>query len=95
MVCVVEEKFLFADRCPSPQACVHAQSCPTLCGPLDCSLPGSSVHGIFPGKKSGVGRYFFLQGIFPTQELNLRFLLWQADSTIELPGKSQWSWIPC
>ena len=23
------------------------QSCPTLCGPMDCSLPGSSVHGIF------------------------------------------------
>ena len=23
------------------------QSCPTLCDPLDCSLPGSSVHGIF------------------------------------------------
>ena len=29
--------------------CVHAkslQSCPTLCDPLDCGLPGSSVHGI-------------------------------------------------
>ena len=24
-----------------------AQSCPTLCNPVDCSLPGSSVHGIF------------------------------------------------
>ena len=24
-----------------------AQSCPTLCHPMDCSLPGSSVHGIF------------------------------------------------
>ena len=23
-----------------------AQSCPTLCNPLDCSPPGSSVHGI-------------------------------------------------
>ena len=23
-----------------------AQSCPTLCYPMDCSLPGSSVHGI-------------------------------------------------
>ena len=30
-------------------ACVHAkllQSCLTLCDPMDCSLPGSSVHGI-------------------------------------------------
>ena len=22
------------------------QSCPTLCNPMDCSLPGSSIHGI-------------------------------------------------
>ena len=26
--------------------CMHAQSCPTLCNPMDCSPPGSSVHGI-------------------------------------------------
>ena len=25
------------------------QSCPTLCNPRDCSLPGSSVHGILQG----------------------------------------------
>ena len=27
--------------------CSVAQSCPTLCNPMDCSLPRSSVHGIF------------------------------------------------
>ena len=27
-----------------------AQSCPTLCDPMDCSLPGSSVHGVFQAK---------------------------------------------
>ena len=27
-----------------------AQSCPTLCDPMDCSLPGYSVHGIFQAK---------------------------------------------
>ena len=26
------------------------QSCPTLCDPIDCSLPGSSVHGIFQAR---------------------------------------------
>ena len=26
--------------------CVVIQSCPTLCDPMDCSLPDSSVHGI-------------------------------------------------
>ena len=30
--------------------CVCAQSCPTLCDPLDCSSPGSSVHGIFQAR---------------------------------------------
>ena len=28
-----------------------AQSCPTLCDPVDCSLPGSSAHGIFQASK--------------------------------------------
>ena len=27
-----------------------AQSWPTLCNPMDCSLPGSSVHGIFQAR---------------------------------------------
>ena len=27
-----------------------AQSCPTLSGPMDCSLPGSYVHGIFQAR---------------------------------------------
>ena len=34
-------------------ACVHAkslQSCPTLCDPMDCSPPGSSVHGILQAR---------------------------------------------
>ena len=32
-----------------------AQSCLTLCDPMDCSPPGSSVHGDSPGKNAGVG----------------------------------------
>ena len=27
-----------------------AQSCPTLCDPMDCSLPGSSIYGIFQAR---------------------------------------------
>ena len=27
-----------------------SQSCPTLCDPMDCSLSGSSVHGIFQAR---------------------------------------------
>ena len=46
------------------------QSCLTLCNPMDCSLSGSSVHGIFPGKSAGVDCHCLLQGIFPTQGSN-------------------------
>ena len=47
-----------------------AQSCPTLCDPMDCSLPGSSVYGNFPRENIGVGCHALLQGIFPTQRPN-------------------------
>ena len=36
------------------------QSCPTPSDPMDCSLPGSSFHGIFPGKSTGVGCHCLL-----------------------------------
>ena len=32
--------------CDCLLACSVAQSCPTLCDPLDCHLPDSSVHGV-------------------------------------------------
>ena len=57
--------------------CSVAQSHPTLCHPMDCSPPGSS-----PGKNTGVGCHFLLQGIFLTQGLNLSFL-----QSAELAGR--------
>ena len=63
--------------------CVCAQSCLTLFDPMDCSPPGSSVHGMVPGRSTGVGCHALLQGIFLIQGSNpqLRWLLhWQADS---------------
>ena len=47
-----------------------AQSCPTICDPMDCSPPGSSVHGDSPGKNTRVGSHSLLQGIFSTQGSN-------------------------
>ena len=46
----------------------------TLCYPVDHSPPGSSVHGDSPGKNTGVGCRFLLQGIFSTQGSNLGLL---------------------
>ena len=64
--------------------CLVTKSCPILCDPMDCSLPGSSVHGlsqarILPGvlPGNGVGCHFLLRGIFLTQELNWHLLHWQ------------------
>ena len=54
----------------SPLESEVAQLCPTLCDPVDCSPPGSSVHGILPCKSTGVSCYFLLQEIFPTQRSN-------------------------
>ena len=47
-----------------------AQSCLTLCDPMDWSPPGSSVHGDYSGKITGVGCHALLQRIFPTQGSN-------------------------
>ena len=41
-----------------------AKSCQTLCDPINCSLPGCSVHD-FPGKNTRVGCHLLLQGVFP------------------------------
>jgi len=38
--------------------CLVAQSCPTLCHPMD--------HGDSPGKNTGLGCHVLLQGIFPS-----------------------------
>ena len=70
----------------NPVLCLVAQSCLSLCDPMDCSLPGSSVHGDSPGKNTGVNNHPLLQGIFPTQRSNPG--LPQADSSSsEPPGK--------
>ena len=51
------------------------QSCPTLCDPIACSLPQTVAYRLlhpwdFPGKSTGVGWHFLLQGIFSTQGSN-------------------------
>ena len=51
--------------------CLVSQSCLTLCNLMDCSPPGSSVHGDSPGNNTGVHCHALFQGIFPTQGLNL------------------------
>ena len=35
--------------------CLVTQSCPTLCDPMDCKMPDSSVHDDSPEKNTGLG----------------------------------------
>ena len=63
------------------------QSCPTLCDLVDCSLPGSSVHGI-SRQEYWSGLPFPSPGDFPDPGFELRSPALQADSLpTELQGK--------
>ena len=55
------------------------QSCLTLGNPMDCSLPGSSVHEDSPGKNPGVGFHVLLQGNLPNPEIEPRSPSLQMD----------------
>ena len=64
---------------------VLVQACLTLCDPMDCSPPGSTVRGNFPGKNARVGCHALLQGIFRTQESKHRSPAVQVDSLLSEP----------
>ena len=46
-----------------------AQSCLTLNDPMDCSLPGSSVHGIFQARVLEWGAIAFSDMLLTNQEI--------------------------
>ena len=66
-----------------------AQSCPTLSDPMDCSLPRSSVHGIFQARVLEWGCHCLLQKPFISQlisEAGLSANNILADPRSSLPG---------
>ena len=71
-----------------------AQSCPTLCNPMDCSLPGSSVHGIFQARILEWIAISFSRSSRPRDWTQVSsfvgrcFTVW---ATREVPGQSQWA----
>ena len=61
----------------SNSSALHAkslQSCLTLCGPMNCSSPGSSVHGILQARILGWVAISFSRGILPIQGSNPNLL---------------------
>ena len=82
----------------SIRMCLGTQSCPTLCDTMDCSPPGSSVHGDSLSKNTGVGCPFLLQGIYPSQGSNLHLMspalaakFFTTSATWEALWVSEWS----
>ena len=79
-----------------------AQSCLTLCDPMDCSPPGSSVHGDSAGKNTGVGSHSLLQGIFQIQGSNSGLLhcrqilqtVWATREARESTLSRLFEWLP-
>ena len=68
--------------------CLVAQSCLTLCDPMDCSSRDSSVHGDCPGKNTVVGCYTFSPGDLLNPGIKLGSPALHAGSfPSELPGE--------
>ena len=70
-----------------------AQSCLTLCNHMDCSLPGSSVHGDSPGQNTEVGSCSRLQGNLPNPGIKPRSPTLQADSLLSEPPVDYHKWL--
>ena len=71
------------------------QSCPTLCDPMDCSLPGSSVHGIFQARVLEWGAIAFSGSSWSRDWTRVsciagrRFTLWATREVISCGEKTQ------
>ena len=81
-------------HCLRHLCCFIAKSFPTLLRPHGLWLARLLCPWDFPGKNTGVGCHFLLQGIFPTQGSNphlLRLLHWPADSLPLRHLGSPWS----
>ena len=65
-------------------------SCPTLCNPMDCSPPGSSILEIFWAR---ILCHFLLQGIFPIHRLNHISCIFYIGRSLPLSHRGS-PWIP-
>ena len=75
-----DKMFNICNYCECVCVCTLTQLSLTLCNPMDCSLLGYSLHGIFQARILEWVDIFLLQGIFLTQGSNLHLLHWQEGS---------------
>ena len=72
------------------------QSCPTLCDPVGCSLPGSPVHGILQARILEWVAISFSRGSYQPRDrtqvsciAGRRFNLWATREVLETPASHQ------
>ena len=73
---VCRDKLVLCALC----ACSVVQSCPTLCDSVDCSPPGSAIHGIFQAEMLEWVAFFFSRGSSQPQD-------WTPISCISYAGR--------
>ena len=66
-----------------------AQSCPTLCNPRDCNLPGSSVHGIFQARVLEWGAIAFSTLLLSSIFSSIR--VFSNESVLRIRWPNYWS----
>ena len=86
---VTTTEYYLATKRKKVTSCSVTSVMSTVCDPMDCSLPGSSVHGILQARILEWAAIALLQGIIPTQGQNWVCLLHWQEGSLPLvpPGK--------
>ena len=89
---------------PAAAAAKSLQSCPTLCDPMDCSLPGFSVHGILQARTLEWVAISFSNAWRWKVKVKLLSRVWllatpwtaayQAPPSMGFSGQQYWSGVP-
>ena len=87
-MCIMCNIYMCVRVCVCLCVCSVAQKYPTLCNPIDCSLPGSAVHGISETKILGwVAISLSRQSFWPRDRTYISYIGRQIFFTTEHPGK--------
>ena len=86
----LQSSCLLAAAAAAAAAAKSLQLCPTLCDPIESSSPGSPAPWDSPGKNSGVGCHFLLQGMKmkSESEVTQSYLTLCNPMDYSLPGSS-------
>ena len=77
-----------------------ARSCPALCDPVDCSPPGTSIHGASPGKNARFYIYIYIHWseVKSLSRVRLFMTPWtvahQAPPSVGFSRQAYWSGVP-